>query len=498
MLLAAFGSFVQCSFHPNNPQPRGGYLPFEAAGAEITPKGEVSAPYSISLWPQPQQLQAGEGTTALDVNFQFKYVGAMNVSSLVADILEDNFNRYYSILFAAVQPSSMSQREEATKSLSLTVLQLLVNVTSTDDSFGLGTNESYSLSVGEGDSQGHLSCMTVYGCIRGLETFSQLVIHPTDAVSMPFLTGIPFIINDFPRFPHRGLLMDSSRHYLPLASIQRIVDALSYDKANVLHWHMTDAQSFPFASQRVPEMVEGAWGPLAVYTVDDVGAIVQYARYRGVAVVLELDSPSHVQSWGVGRPDIIVNATSNPYWSVLNPAVNATYEVYASLIQELRTVLIDDRFHLGNDEVQFQVYNTSQVNAWMAASGIAAGDYAGVVRHHMQAAQSIVEDAGFEHLLWWQEAFDHYGTGNNTPTPPPAFLTNNSVAYLWYCPCWHWYNMLNVTTMGFRGECHSMKPLPAWPPSCVLRFRVSSWVHCAHHSCGCIHYARHDYWCVHA
>lgn len=273
-----------------------------------------------------------------------------------------------------------------------------------------------------------------------------------------------------------------SRHYLPVAAILGIIDALSFDKASVLHWHITDAQSFPIQSLAVPQLVAGAWAPPAIYTLDDIAAVVQYARYRAIAVVMEVDTPSHVQSWGVGRPDIVINDTADPYWSVLDPTANATYDVYASLVTELRSVLLDDRFHLGTDEVQFPVFNTTAVNTWMAANGFAPGDYAALVRYYMTGAQAAVLDAGFTSPLWWcvprriwcatlvphthtrirtrhrcnhntcrQEAFDHYGPGNNTPTPVPALLSPASVAYLWYCPCWNWYNMGNVTALGFRG-----------------------------------------------
>jgi hexosaminidase len=180
-----------------------------------------------------------------------------------------------------------------------------------------------------------------------------------------------------------------------------MIDALSYDRANVLHWHMTDAQSFPLLTPSQQNLSLGAWGPAAIYTLTDVENVVTYARFRGVAVVVEIDTPSHVQSWANGRPDIVLNDTVDPYWSLLNPILNATYDTYRDIIFDLRSVLIDNRFHLGLDEVQFPVLNVSAVNAWMAANGMQAGDYAALVRYYMQNIQSIVLEAGFTYPLWW-------------------------------------------------------------------------------------------------
>ena len=70
------------------------------------------------------------------------------------------------------------------------------------------------------------------------------------------------LITDKPKYPYRGILLDTSRNFYSVASIKRIVDGLSYSKLNVLHWHINDQQSFPFVSERVPNLTSyGAYGP---------------------------------------------------------------------------------------------------------------------------------------------------------------------------------------------------------------------------------------------
>ena len=78
--------------------------------------------------------------------------------------------------------------------------------------------------------------------------------------------GAPWRISDAPRFAHRGLMIDTARHFEPLAAVRAIVDSLAYAKLNVLHWHMVDIQSFPFESTSSPRLWEGAFAPSQRYT----------------------------------------------------------------------------------------------------------------------------------------------------------------------------------------------------------------------------------------
>ena len=139
--------------------------------------------------------------------------------------------------------------------------------------------------------------------MRGLETFSQLLESPRTSCYCVYLT--PVSVQDTPRFMHRGVLLgtlcvipllnlsDTSRHYLSLTSILRTIDAMSFSKLNVLHWHIVDAESFPFQVPSFPNMTEGAWKPNLIYTPQDVKGVVSYALQRGVRVIPEYDTRNH-------------------------------------------------------------------------------------------------------------------------------------------------------------------------------------------------------------
>ncbi len=64
----------------------------------------------------------------------------------------------------------------------------------------------------------------------------------------------PLKIRDAPRYPWRGLMVDSARHYLSVPLLERTIDSMAAMKLNTLHWHIVDAESFPFVSDKYPGM----------------------------------------------------------------------------------------------------------------------------------------------------------------------------------------------------------------------------------------------------
>lgn len=93
-------------------------------------------------------------------------------------------------------------------------------------------------------------------------------------------------------------MIDTARHYLPFHMILETIDALMYNKMNVLHWHITDEDSFPLSLEKHPELAEyAAFSPEEKYTTAQAREVVRYAMVRGVRVVPEIDSPGHAASW---------------------------------------------------------------------------------------------------------------------------------------------------------------------------------------------------------
>jgi hexosaminidase len=210
-------------------------------------------------------------------------------------------------------------------------------------------NESYTLDVSA--PQSVLKAATVVGALRGLGTLMQLAETDKDGL---FLRGGH--IEDHPRFPWRGLLIDVCRHFEPVEVIKRILDAMSVVKLNVFHWHLSEDQGFRVESKKFPKLHElGSDGNF--YTQQQVREIVEYARDRGIRVVPEFDMPGHATAWFVAYPQYA--SGPGPYeiersFGIFNPAFDPTREeVYKFLdrfIDEMAPLFPDAYWHVGGDE----------------------------------------------------------------------------------------------------------------------------------------------------
>jgi len=199
---------------------------------------------------------------------------------------------------------------------------------------------------------------TVWGVLHAFETLTQLFEWNGADFAVQ---RVPLQIKDEPRFPWRGFLMDTARHFIPLPKLRNIVDALASFKLNVLHLHIADAQSFPLEVPDFPNLAKSAFNPRAVFSTSDMKDFVEYARVRGVMVVPELDIPAHSASWRFADPSIVADCID--YFAthgilnadnkvVLNPVSDLTWKAINTILGHFSKTFYTSKYtHVGGDEV---------------------------------------------------------------------------------------------------------------------------------------------------
>jgi hexosaminidase len=214
----------------------------------------------------------------------------------------------------------------------------------------VGEDEGYVLEVTATGAK--LTAPTPLGAMHGLQTFLQLVDVSPGGFAAPAVT-----IQDQPRFPWRGLMIDSARHFIPFDVIRRNIDGMEAVKMNVFHWHLSENQGFRVESKKFPKLHELGSDNL-YYTQDEIRDLIAYARDRGIRVVPEFDMPGHSTAWFVGHPELA--SGKGPYeierrWGVFDPAMDPTnekvYKFLDDLIGEMARIFPDHYFHIGGDEV---------------------------------------------------------------------------------------------------------------------------------------------------
>ncbi|KAL0822380.1 hypothetical protein ABMA28_004469 [Loxostege sticticalis] len=254
-------------------------------------------------------------------------------------------------------------------------------VTSESLELSWDTDEKYDLDIQTKNQKVTVTikAATVYGARHGLETFTQLITADRPDYSKQERCGLRIVsgarIKDYPAYKHRGLVLDTSRHFIPMKDIKRTIDGMAAAKLNVFHWHVTDSHSFPFESTRVPQFTRyGAYSSSEIYSTEEVRQLIEYAQIRGVRVVIEIDSPAHAgngwqwgQDYGFGDLAVCVNDEPwrefciQPPCGQLNPANPTMYRVLRNLYKDLAEALPQPAlFHMGGDEVFFPCWNSSQ------------------------------------------------------------------------------------------------------------------------------------------
>lgn len=168
----------------------------------------------------------------------------------------------------------------------------------------------------------------------------------------------------------RGLMIDVSRHYMPIEYLYKEVDAMEHFGLNKLHLHLTDAAGWRIEIKSRPRLCDvGAWRSHArwedwaengckysnkengfggYYTQDELRALVEYAAKKGIDVIPEIEFPGHSEETVAAYPEVGYN---NAELDMQKPE---TYALMRDVLTEVAQVFPTKYMHVGGDEAATQ------------------------------------------------------------------------------------------------------------------------------------------------
>ena len=301
---------------------------------------------------------------------------------------------------AAAFPYGVSN---STSSLPNTLPGVTLSISSVDDTLRFGVDESYSLAV---NSSGiFLSSITVFGAFHGLETLYQLIGYNLTDNTYCISDGV---IIDNPRFPYRGIMIDTSRHFMSISVIKQVIDMMATVKLNTLSIHLTDDQSWPLFVPSWPLLSQrSAYSNTShTYYPSDIQSLVAYARLRGIRVLPEFDSPSHFGALNAAYPQFAA-VTKSGDLCMVDPSREEVFsfleDIWSDIAAEFASV---DELRIGGDEFQGCWNDCPSVMTWINQTfGPKADIYDAyhyyerrmidIVRKHNKTTQAWLDIDGF-------------------------------------------------------------------------------------------------------
>ncbi|XP_024543670.1 beta-hexosaminidase 3 [Selaginella moellendorffii] len=383
-----------------------------ASSITLTNWDDRSSNTSVLIWPAPRNLSQGSILMTLSRQFSISFSSAAGEN---LEVLQAGIDRYTSLILRQRKLKTPAKIDPEKFVLD----ELCIDLKSFNQSLHLGVDESYRLQIPDplNSKAALLQARTVYGALRGLETFSQICSY--DVLAREILVqDCPWDILDEPRFFYRGLLIDTARHYLPLKTIENVIDSMAYAKLNVLHWHVVDEESFPLEIPSFPELWKGSFSITQRYNLDDAKAIVEYARLRGVHVMPEIDVPGHARSWGVGYPELWPSESCT---TPLDISKEFTFEVIDGIFSDLSKVFPFELLHIGGDEVDTSCWQIARpTNNWLVEHNFTAAE---AYEFFVLQVQKLAMKHGYVPVNW-QEPFEKFGQS----------LSRKTIVHNWWGP----------------------------------------------------------------
>ena len=320
-------------------------------------KSEISNPAII---PMPQSLKIENGNFSISAKTEIQASSELGKNAeFLAESLKSAFGKKLKII-------------KGTQNRKNTILLLL------DKSLAKDGKEAYTLNVTPENIK--ISGAAPAGVFYGIQTLRQLFPPATFAKDYKAIDNMAYSIPcmkilDYPRFQWRSLMIDSCRHFFPVAEIKRMIDVMALMKMNKMHWHLTEDQGWRIEIKKYPKLTEigsvraespkprrrrtgdgKIYGPY-FYTQDQIKDVVAYAKDRFITIVPEIEMPGHSVAALAAYPEL--GCTGGPYkvrtrWGI-EPNIycagnDKTFTFLQDVLTEVMELFPSEFIHIGGDE----------------------------------------------------------------------------------------------------------------------------------------------------
>lgn len=286
-------------------------------------------------------------------------------------------------------------------------------------------DESYTLEIR--DHQVQIDSPGPRGAFYALQTLKQLILQ-SDGGQIAALH-----IEDRPRFPFRGFMLDTGRYFYPVAEVKRFLDWMALQKLNIFHWHLTEDQGWRIEIKKYPLLTEygsrrshtnfGVRPHGGFYTQEEIREVVRYAHSLFIRVIPEIDLPGHMQAAIACYPELSCFDRKLPvatHWGVKHDILCAgkesTFQFLFNVLDEVAELFPDGWIHLGGDEaVKMRWKLCPHCQQKMRELGIETED--DLQLWFMSRVDDYLAQKGIRTLMWSWDGI------------PPKDLLNRSIGY---------------------------------------------------------------------
>ncbi|MDE7419578.1 MAG: family 20 glycosylhydrolase, partial [Muribaculaceae bacterium] len=283
----------------------------------------------------------------------------------------------------------------------------------------------------------------------------------TDTKSLPCV-----VIEDWPDYPYRGLMIDIARNFQTPETMRHIADLMADYRFNRLHFHITDDEAWRLEIRDLPELTD--IGAKRGYTTDsrdflpDIFAgtgdpnnnlptanghftrqefidFIKYCDSIGISVIPEIESPGHARAaiksmesrylkTGDDTFRMIEDGDSSQYTTaqlyhdnLMNPALEGTYRFIGKVVDEIASMYKDAGveligIHLGGDEVPEGAWDGSHSANEMSEKFGLEGRHA-LQGEYVKRISRMMKERGIP-LYGWQDICTDYDDAFHAEVAP--------------------------------------------------------------------------------